>query len=135
MVVPAHGHIKHSPLQLLPISTYLFLFIPMNFSPFFVFSFLALIVPTYAVPTPVKSGGVYVPKILTPRGNEVWIVGHDYTVTWYVSFKLLYGLHTYFLPVRDVTDSVPQMTNPRGFIRLRKGNVTLDGNTTILQLD
>ncbi|KAI1791750.1 hypothetical protein LXA43DRAFT_1010342 [Ganoderma leucocontextum] len=71
---------------------------------------------------------VYVPPVLYPHNGTVWTIGQRHNVTWYVvclPARSMIGdwpFHSFFL-CRDVSDPPVNITNSRGLILLRKGNL------------
>ncbi|KAK0214875.1 hypothetical protein IW262DRAFT_1403502 [Armillaria fumosa] len=78
----------------------------MNFT-LFITALFALLFPLSVLSAPVLvSRDVYAPPVTLPGTGSVWTVGSKQTVTW------------------DASSPPTQITNPTGFVRLRKANKT-----------
>ncbi|KAK7437688.1 hypothetical protein VKT23_018404 [Stygiomarasmius scandens] len=69
--------------------------------------FASASVSSYATPVEQRAAlDVFVPQITSPVAGDVWVVGEKKNVTW------------------DVSDPPTQITNSKGTLFLRKGNLT-----------
>lgn len=85
----------------------------MNFT-LFITALFALLFPLSVLSAPVLvSRDVYAPPVTLPGTGSVWTVGSKQTVTW------------------DASSPPTQITNPTGFIRLRKANKTMSSESTL----
>jgi len=70
------------------------------------FSLLFLFVQASPVPEPLDKRDVFVPPILYPHAGTVWRSGEQHSVVW------------------DVSNPPAQITNTKGMVLLRKGNLS-----------
>ncbi|KAF5338108.1 hypothetical protein D9758_015364 [Tetrapyrgos nigripes] len=69
---------------------------------------MSLVMSVRSVPLALHMRDVFVPPIVSPTADAVWVVGSTQTVTW------------------NTTDAPEQITNPTGRILLRKDGLTTD---------